>query len=52
MLTLLSAFGSLLSFQVRSRATLALELVALQHQLTVLRRQRPGLNHRYERPAA
>ena len=39
MLTLLSAFGSLLSFRVRSRTSLELELVALRHQLTVLRRQ-------------
>ena len=52
MLTLLSALGSLLSFRVRSRASLELELVALRHQLTVLRRQRPGLHHRYERRAA
>jgi putative transposase len=42
MLTLLSALGSLLSFRVRSRASLELELVALRHQLTVLRRQHPG----------
>jgi len=42
MIRLLSALGSLLSFQVRSRASLQLELVALRHQLTVLRRQRPG----------
>jgi putative transposase len=42
MLTLLSALGSLLSFRVRSRLTLELELVALRHELTVLRRQRPG----------
>ena len=41
MLTLLSALGSLLSFRVRSRLTLELELVALRHQVTVLRRQRP-----------
>jgi putative transposase len=40
--TLLSAVGSLLSFRVRSRASLELELVALRHQLTVLRRQHPG----------
>jgi len=52
MLTLLSALGSLLLlFRVRSRATLELELVALRHQVTVLRRQRPGLHHRYERRA-
>src|SRR5258707_6522397 len=42
MLTLLSALGSLLSFRVRSRLTLELELVALRHQLTVLRRHLPG----------
>ena len=42
MLTLLSALGSLLSFQFRSRLTLELELLALRHQVTVLRRQRPG----------
>ena len=52
MLTLLSALGSLLSFRVRSRLTLELELVALRHQVTVLRRQRPSLHHRYERRAA
>jgi hypothetical protein len=42
MTTLLSAIGSLLSFRIRSRASLELELVALRHQVTVLRRQRPG----------
>ena len=42
MLTLLSALGSLLAFRVRSRLSLELELVALRHQLTVLRRQRPS----------
>ena len=42
MLTLLSALGSLLLFRVRSRASLEFELVAMRHQLTVLRRQRPG----------
>ena len=42
MLTILSALVSLLSFRVRSRASLELELVALRHQVTVLRRQRPG----------
>ena len=42
MLTLLSALGSLLLFRVRSRAALELELVALRHQVTLLRRQRPG----------
>jgi hypothetical protein len=52
MLMLLSAVGSLLSFRLRSRTSLELELVALRHQLTVLRRQRPALRHRYERRAA
>jgi putative transposase len=42
MITLLSAICSLLSFRLRSRASLELELVALRHQVTVLRRQRPG----------
>src|SRR6267378_4224673 len=42
MITLLSALGSLLSFRVRRRASLELELVALRHQVIVLRRQRPG----------
>ena len=37
MLPLLSALGSLLLFRVRSRASLELELVALRHQLTILR---------------
>src|SRR6195256_779478 len=42
MIALLPAIGSLLSFRVRSRASLELELMALRHQVTVLRRQRPG----------
>src|SRR5450432_4946034 len=42
MIAFLSAVGSLLAFRVRSRASLELELVALRHQVTVLRRQRPG----------
>jgi putative transposase len=42
MIALLSAVGSLLSFRVRSRASLELELVALRHQVAILRRQRPG----------
>ena len=42
MLTVLSTFGSLLLFRVRSRASLELEIVALRHQLAVLRRQRSG----------
>ena len=52
MLILLSALGSLLSFRLRSRAALELELVALRYQVTVLRRQRPGPQHRYEGRAA
>jgi len=39
MIALLSAVGSLLSFRVRSRASLELELIALRHQVTVLRRK-------------
>src|SRR5262245_51395713 len=42
MITILSAVGSLLSFRLRSRASLELELVALRHQVIVLRRKRPG----------
>ena len=42
MITILSALVSLLSFRVRSRASLELELVALRHQVIVLRRQRPS----------
>src|SRR5512147_2219318 len=42
MIAFLSAVGSLLSFRIRSRASLELEVVALRHQLAVLRRQRPG----------
>jgi putative transposase len=41
MITILSALLSMLSFRFRSRASLELELVALRHQLIVLRRQRP-----------
>ena len=52
MLTLLSTLGSLLSLRVRSRAAMELELVALRYQVTVLRRQHPGLRHLYERRAA
>jgi hypothetical protein len=37
---ILSALVSLLSFRVRSRASLELELIALRHQVIVLRRQR------------
>ena len=42
MITILSALVSLLSFRVCSSASLELELLALRHQVTVLRRQRPG----------
>ncbi len=42
LITILSALVSLLSFRVRSRASLELELVALRHQVSVLRRQRKG----------
>src|SRR5246127_4031227 len=41
MITILSALVSLLSFRFRSRASLELELVALRHQVIVLRQQRP-----------
>jgi putative transposase len=39
---IISAFISLLPFRFRSRAGLELELVALRHQVAVLRRQRKG----------
>jgi len=42
MITILFALASLLSFRVRSPAHLELGLVAPRHQVTVLRRQRPG----------
>ena len=42
MITILSALVSLVSFRVRSRASLELELVALRHQVAVLRRRRKG----------
>jgi hypothetical protein len=42
MITILSALVSLLSFRIRSRASLELELIALRHQVIVLRRQRSG----------
>jgi putative transposase len=41
MIIILSALVSVLSFRFRSRASLELKLVALRHQLIVLRRQRP-----------
>src|SRR3954451_25159959 len=42
MVAILLSVVSLFVFRFRSRAALALKLVALQHQLAVLRRQRPG----------
>src|SRR4249920_1509249 len=42
MITMISAFVSLLSFRFRSRVGLEVELVALRHQVAVLRRQRKG----------
>ena len=42
MVTILCALVSIFEFRVRSRASLELELVAPLHQVTVLRRQRPG----------
>jgi len=40
--TILCALVSILEFRVRSRASLELELIALRHQVTVLRRQHRG----------
>jgi hypothetical protein len=42
MATILSAVVSIFVFRFRSRAALELKLIALQHQLAVLHRQRPG----------
>src|ERR1039457_2632365 len=42
MITYLSAVASLLSFCFCSRPSLELELLALRHQVAVLRRRRPG----------
>src|SRR5262249_27656166 len=42
MVAVLSAVVSIFAFRFRSRASLELKLIALQHQLAVLRRQRPG----------
>jgi putative transposase len=42
MVTILSAVVSIFAFRFRSRASLELKLIALQHQLAVLRRRRPG----------
>ena len=42
MVAILCALASMFEFRVRSRVSLELELIALRHQVTVLRRQRPG----------
>jgi transposase InsO family protein len=42
MLALITTFSSLLICRFRNRAALELEVVALRHQLAVLRRRRPG----------
>src|SRR5262249_32791542 len=42
MVTILCTLVSIFAFRFRSRASLELRLLALQHQLAVLRRQRPG----------
>jgi hypothetical protein len=42
MVTILSAIVSIFEFRVRSRTSLEIELIALRHQVTVLRRQHPG----------
>jgi putative transposase len=41
MITFLSTVISILGFRLRRRASLELELIALRHQVSVLRRQRP-----------
>jgi hypothetical protein len=41
MITILSALVSMLPFRFRTRASPELEVVALRHQVIVLRRQRP-----------
>jgi len=42
MITILSTVVSILGFRLRRRASLELELIALRHQVSVLRWQRPG----------
>src|SRR5438477_8218529 len=42
MVAILIAVFSIFAFRFRSRAALELKLIALQRQLAVLRRQRPG----------
>ena len=45
MLAILCAVVSIFAFRFRGRASLEIELIALRHQVTVLRRQRPGRLH-------
>ena len=45
MLAFISELLSWLTGRFRSRAKLELEVIALRHQLAVLRRQRPGRAH-------
>ena len=42
MLALITTLSSLLVCRFRSRAALELDVIALRHQLAVLRRQQPG----------
>src|ERR1700687_991605 len=42
MIAILSTVASILGFRLRRRASLELELIALRHQVSVLRRQSPG----------
>src|SRR6478736_5535460 len=45
MLAILCAVVSIFAFRFRGGASLEIELIALRHQVTVLRRQRPGRPH-------
>src|SRR5437660_9248998 len=42
MIKILSTVVSILAFRLRRRASLELELIAIRHQVSVLRRQHPG----------
>jgi hypothetical protein len=42
MVAILSAVVSIFAFRIRGRASLEIELIALRHQVTVLRRQHPS----------